>query len=342
MINSLKKITLSVIDLLTDLYWRLGRIIKTDFKTTEKLKQLYNKFPILKRISNSLKKNLVFSNKIISIKMKGGLGNQLFQISTVLAYGWKHSITPIFKKIKRSPSRIDTRPVYWDTVFRKLNIIKYRPYNLILYQEKQRWYKKIPPPKEFLHFEKSNGIIFNGYFGSYKYFNEYREKLLNLAFYMDPLEKEYLKKKHSEVFSHEKITISLHLRRDDRTTHPEKIQNPNLWKTDYYQKSIAFFEKKFGSNNIKIVVFSTSLEWVKNYLETEFPHLDAIFPQEKDYLELHLMSCCDHQILANSTFSWWGAYLNINPDKIVIAPKNWADPFYKDYDFIYMDDWIKM
>ena len=114
--------------------------------------------------------------------------------------------------------------------------------------------------------------------------------------------------------------------------------------SDYFRKrQIHFFEAKFGSNNIKLVVFSTSLEWVKNYLETKFSNLDAIFPQEKDYLELYLMSCCNHQILANSTFSWWGAYLNTNPDKRVIGPAKWFGPQNQNNDCdIIPPQWIKI
>jgi hypothetical protein len=93
------------------------------------------------------------------------------------------------------------------------------------------------------------------------------------------------------------------------------------------------------------VIFSDDLKWSKNFLNKEFPDLKLLFPREKDYLDLYLMSCCNHQIIANSTFSWWAAYLNIFPKKIVIAPKQWFGPkgyYYPNWDKIYVNDWIKI
>jgi len=151
-----------------------------------------------------------------------------------------------------------------------------------------------------------------------------------------------LTKKYPEIYNGKDLTIALHMRRGDVLLNPKKHGLPLLWESDYYSRSIAYFREKFAKKNLKIVIFSSDLEFVRNYAEKEFPSLDFIFPQEKDYLELFLMSCCDHLIIANSTFSWWGAYLNENPDKIVIAPKEW---FYvgvhKNWDYRYMKGWLK-
>ncbi len=338
----LKNRILSIIDIITDLYWRLGRLIKTDFNRTELLQQLIKKIPLMRKILSKVKINLVTPNKIVSVKLKGGLGNQLYQIATVIAYGWGHFIKPVFKEIQRAPSRVDTRPVYWDTIFRKLSLIKYRPYNLFKYQEKGRGYHKIPKPTEICNLANYSGILFNGYFSSEKFFDKFRDRLLPILFYIDPSEKEYLTKKYPEIYQGDKVTISLHIRRGDNITHPKKYDQPSLWNSDYYSKSIAYFEENFGINNIKVIIFSSDHEFVRNYMKKEFPSLDILFPQEKDYLELYLMTCSDHLIIANSTFSWWGAYLNINPKKIVIAPKYWANPIiHKNWDFRYMNGWLK-
>ncbi|GAG70869.1 unnamed protein product, partial [marine sediment metagenome] len=269
----LKKRILSIIDILSDLYWRLGRLIKTDYNRTEKLYQLIQKIPLRNKIQAKIKANLVVPKKIVSVKLKGGLGNQLYQIATVIAYGWEHSIPSVFKTIKRSPSRVDTRPVYWDNVFRKLPLVKHRPYNLFFYQEKKMGYHKIPKPSEICNLADYSGILFNGYFSSEKFFDKFRDKLLPILFFIDPSEKEYLTEKYPEIYDGDKITISLHIRRGDNITHPKKYDQPSLWNSEYYSKSIAYFGEEFGLNNIKIIIFSSDHEFVRNYIEKEFPSL---------------------------------------------------------------------
>ena len=338
----LKKRILSVIDILIDLYWQLGRLIKTDFNRTEKLQQLIEKISLLRKILAKIKTSLVVPQKIISVKLKGGLGNQLFQIATVLAYGWEHSLLPVFKKIPSAPSRVNPRPVYWGTVFRKLSLVKHLPYNLYFFQEKGKGYYKISKPTEICNLANYSGILFNGYFESEKFFDKFRDKLLPILFYIDPSEKEYLIQKYPEIYHEDKITIALHIRRDDNVSHIMKYPPPYLWDFDYYAKSLSYFIKKFGIEKILIVVVSDDPVWSKSYFKNKFPELNPILTNEKDYLDLYLMSCCEHQIIANSTFSWWAAYLNRNHNKIVIAPKNWDNPInHKSWEWKYMDKWLK-
>ena len=338
----LKKRILSIIDILIDLYWRLGRLFKSDSNRTEKLQKITKKIPLLTRFLSRLKTDLVIPKKIVSVKLKGGLGNQLYQIATVIAYGWEHSISPVFKEIQRVPSRVNTRPAYWDTIFRKLSLIKHRPYNLFLYQEKGRGYHKIPKPADMCDLKEYSGIIFNGHFENEKFFDKFREKLLPNLFYISPSENIYLVNKYPDIFRGDKITIALHIRRDDNISHIIKYPPPYLWDSDYYVKSLKHFKEKFGNDKILVVVVSDDPIWCKDYFKKEFPELNRIFPHEKDYLDLYIMSCCEHQIIANSTFSWWAGYLNRNKNKIVIAPKNWENNIlYKNWDWHYMDKWVK-
>ena len=282
------------------------------------------------------------SKKIVSFYITGGLGNQLFQIATVLAYGWKNSLIPIFEKVKESPSRVSPRPTYWNTVFKKISVSKYLPYRLVNFYEKSFTYQKIPPPDKIKNFYNSDGITFNsGFFQSAKYFDEFRERLLSCLFIIRASEKKFLKKKYLEIFNEEKITVSVHFRRGDNVTHPKLLYFPNLWDTDYYEKSIGYFQDKFGSENLKFVVISDGPIWAKEFMKINFPKLNLIFPHEKDYLDLYLMSCCKHQIISNSSFSWWAAYLNNNSEKIISAPKIWFGPEGPpNWDDIYMDGWI--
>ncbi len=320
-------------------------MIATFLKKKKSFKHFYE---VLVRKITILRKLLAILNfetkdntmKIVSANIIGGLGNQLFQIANALAYSSKYSLTPLFKKIRKSPSLLKPVPVYWDTVFRKIVVLNRLPLRLIDFKERDLSYHEIPSPDQISDLKDKNGIIFNGYFQSVKYFGEYRKKILPCLFYIDPSEKEYLKNKYPKIFNTEKITIALHIR-----IHPILLVFPNLSISDYYEKSVAYFQEKFGKKNLKFVVFSGNLgpNWAKTYIKNKFPNLNPIFPREKDYLELYLISCCKHQIISNSTFSWWGAYLNNFPKKIVIAPKNWYGPQGPPtwYD-LYINDWIKL
>jgi len=295
---------------------------------------------LIKRIINFLKfKAKNYPTKIVSAEIIGGIGNQLFQIANTLAYAWKYSLIPVFKKIKESKSMIKTRSVYWKTVFREILVRK----NLLSLQlipilEREFLYHEIPSPTQITNFQNKEGIIFKGYFQSAKYFDIYRKKLLKYLYFISPSEKKYLKKKYNEIYHIDTITIAIHFRRSDYLKVPNVFIN--LAETDYYKNSIIFFQEKFGKSNYKFIVFSDDQEWSKNYMKEFFPRIKPIFPVQKDYLELHLMSCCNHQIIANSSFSWWGAYLNKNPEKIIIAPKKWFGPDGPPKHSLYMDDWI--
>lgn len=311
-------------------------------KSFNQIYRFLNKFKVSKRIIDVFFLKAEYrTNKIVTVKLIGGLGNQLFQIATVLAYSWKYSLIPILKKTKDSIGRVRPRPTYWDTVFQKIHASKDLPHRLIVFDERGFNFHKIPHPYIFENFNSSNGIIFNGYFQTAKYFDEFRERLLTCLFIIKASEKEYLKKKYPEIFNEEKITISVHIRRDDNVSHPLPDFFPNLWNTDYYHRSIACIQEKISSKNLKFIIISDDPFWAKEYMKNDFPNLNPIFPHEKDYLDLYLMSCCKHHIIANSSFSWWAVYLNINPEKIITAPKVWFGPEGPpNWDDIYMDNWI--
>ena len=113
---------------------------------------------------------------------------------------------------------------------------------------------------------------------------------------------------------------------------------------EYYEKALAEFPE-----DQPVIVFSDSIDWVK---EQEFFSGDRFLHSEPDdkyadgsftpYTDLCLMSLCSHAIIANSSMSWWGAWLQINPNKKVIAPKMWFGPDYKDKDTsdLYYTGWI--
>jgi hypothetical protein len=116
--------------------------------------------------------------------------------------------------------------------------------------------------------------------------------------------------------------VSLHIRRGDYANNPRTTATHGLCSLDYYRASIQYVAERVQQPHF--FIFSDDLAWVKNNLEIEFPHEYVDWNQgEESYNDMRLMSMCKHHIIANSSFSWWGAWLNPKRDKIVVAPKNW-------------------
>lgn len=112
-------------------------------------------------------------------------------------------------------------------------------------------------------------------------------------------------------------SVAVHIRRGDYTAYQPLVLLP----LDYYRKAV---EKIIHlCENPRFFIFSDDINWAKQNLEQLCPQAEFVGAYTKDYQDLILMSRCKHNIIANSTFSWWGAWLNSNPDKIVVAPGKW-------------------
>ena len=116
--------------------------------------------------------------------------------------------------------------------------------------------------------------------------------------------------------------VSLHVRRGDYVSNPMTNATHGLCSLDYYKAAIRHVAERI--ENPHFFIFSDDMAWVKERLGMDFPcqHIEHNKGDES-YNDMRLMSLCQHHIIANSSFSWWGAWLNPNPDKIVVAPKQW-------------------
>ncbi|WP_147243677.1 alpha-1,2-fucosyltransferase [Pedobacter miscanthi] len=156
----------------------------------------------------------------------------------------------------------------------------------------------------------------NGYFQNEAYFTPLREKLLQefafpeLSILSKNIKKKILKTKHS---------ISLHVRRGDYLK-PENGLKHGILPISYYQQAIAHFNAILKEPNY--FIFSDDLDWCEenlSFIESK----TFVKTSGEPWEEMNLMSLCKYQIIANSSFSWWAAWLNNSADKIVIAPKKW-------------------
>lgn len=230
---------------------------------------------------------------MVSCKLTGRLGNHLFQIATsyTLAYENDDNLIIDSKYKKTINCSLDS---YMDNILRAINIgdviVDY------VYKEKHFYYDVI---------EYKKNIMLLGYFQSEKYLN--RDLILNL-FKIDEKSKSII-----DDLQIPKDAISIHVRRGD---YVDKQDRHPLCSVDYYNKAIDYFGK-----NKEYIILSDDPEWCKNNFKKY-----RVIENQKDYIDLYIMSTCENNIISNSSFSWWGAWLNDNNDKTVIAPSVWFGP----------------
>ena len=136
-------------------------------------------------------------------------------------------------------------------------------------------------------------------------------------------------------------SVSIHVRRGDYLTNPVTFQTHGLCDIDYYKKAIDEILDLVDKPHF--FIFSDDQSWAKSNIIFGAP-TDYVMHNNslKNYEDLRLMSYCRHHIIANSSFSWWGAWLGNNPEKIVIAPKKWFnDPKIDTTDLI-PDTWLRL
>lgn len=185
---------------------------------------------------------------------------------------------------------------------------------------------------------KSDRGYFEGFWQSAQYAGMV-EKELRRDFKFAEKKEEKLRKLSEKIIDTENV-VSIHIRRGDYLQSGNQRRFGNICTDDYYEKAIKYIDR-----NVKDPVFyffSDDIQWVKK----EYANLSAryisedMFDHYEDWYDMFLMSCCKHNIIANSTFSWWGAWLNRNKDKIVIGPKRWINTC--DYKDIYPREWIQI
>ena len=256
----------------------------------------------------------------------GGLGNQLFQIFATISYAIKSKNKFYFVDLEYSPSST-TRYTFWNSLLYKLN-----PF---LVKEIIQSSKIINQPKFTIdEIEISelnnNDICLKGDFQSELFFKEHYStiyKMLDINKQKNIVLDLFNNNNNNNINNiNFKNTISLHFRLGDykalQYCHP-------IMSYEYYNKSITFIQNK--DINMCNVLFFCEEEDVDiimitiNKLKDDFPNLNFIRATNdlKDWEQLLLMSCCEHNIIANSTFSWWGAYFNSSYNKIICYPSIW-------------------
>lgn len=270
------------------------------------------------------------------LNLMGGLGNQLFQIFALINYSIENNTQFKINKIKEdmvSPcDGKSPRPVYWETIFINLYKYTYENNNLYVnvYDEPGFSYNKIP--------YYDNDILIKGFFQSEKYFKANYKQIL-----LDILNIHEIKKSIIYYPHDNKTTVSIHFRIGDYITGKHY---GNILELPYYISSLNYI-KEHCKEPIRVLYFkeeSDNVDIMMNELQNMFPDIEFVQSEGSDWEQLLQMSLCKHNIIANSSFSWWGAYLNENENKMVCYPNTWFD---EKYSFLNTTDlipekWIKI
>jgi len=293
----------------------------------------------------------------IVVSLQGGLGNQMFQFATAKHLAVRNSCQlyldlSFFDENSIPNEGFTPRQYELDIFLRNQHIADKSIINSFYSGSKiisllKKWFKI---PNKFIFHEKSllfdhnvlditSTVLLNGFFQSEKYFSSIRETFLNI-FKFPSLNEPILDIIKSKMLNCN--SVGIHVRRGDFVSSAKTNKFHGICDVHYYQRAVSMFDTKL--NNPLYFFFSDDIEWVSQHLifngrcsivDTRYlPH----------WVDMYLMSICKHNIIANSSYSWWAAWLNQNEAKLVIAPSKWFEDVSMNLQTsdLYPNEWIKI
>ncbi|WP_343530707.1 alpha-1,2-fucosyltransferase [Pedobacter sp.] len=278
------------------------------------------------------------------VKILGGLGNQMFQYAFYLALANKYNnvkidisdfrnyelhngleLENVFDIKLQKASRFITElldPSYRAWGYRKLRRILNLKNTLVVEQNFFSFDKHI------LNDPKSR--IYWGYWQNTQYFEHVANKIRKCFMFKKPLTGK--NQQIAEIISSCE-SVSIHIRRGDYIGHDLL---GGICDLDYYKQAISVIENRVITPNF--FIFSNDIEWCEENLNIKDAHYISWNKNNDSYIDMQLMSLCKHNIIANSSFSWWGGWLNSNENKIIISPKKWTN---NSVNTLALEEWIK-
>lgn len=267
-------------------------------------------YTVLSSIKNKPKTDCI-------IVLRGGLGNQLFMLFAGLNYCCNHN-----KKLKIIWDKNERKlPKYFDNILSNFgdNVIETYSKPVDAYNEPRFSYKPIPSTE--------NNIVLYGYFQSSKYFPKIKNRIIDMLNFGDSLQNNFVE----SIKTRGLTPVILHVRRTDY------LQLPNyhpVQTIEYYKAGIEIIRENV--NNPHFLLISDDVKFLENIPLDEG---EKTIVDETDIKTMHLMSLCRYFIIANSSYSWWGA--NLGGYDLVVAPKNWfGHDGPQDWQDLYEKDWI--
>lgn len=286
---------------------------------------------------------------MIIVKIKGGLGNQMFQYAFGRALSMDRN-EELFLDISHFNNQAE-REAKRDFLLSNFNIraqilpeggsIKYTTGIRALFKKIKNKIKKVDAYKFYPVLLRSKSVFYEGHWINQKYFMHHQDSIRNDFLLKNPLSNaaEEISSLIGTCGQRNEVSVSLHIRRGDFVTNPYSAFNGVLG-IPYYQEAVNVMNERCREFSLHLFIFSDDIDWAKENLQfretTTFVSKKEIY----DYEEMSLMSKCSNHIIANSTFSWWGAWLNPNKNKIVVSTKQWLkDKTTKELDLV-SSEWI--
>lgn len=274
---------------------------------------------------------------MITARLKGGLCNQMFQLAAALGAANDHNKDLVIDfNITHHSGQGHPHKKYEDNLYKNIPRGAFKESKFVMYNEPHFHYAPIP--------NCSGNMLLDGYFQSEKYFNKHRDDVIKLFHFSDEI-KEAITSRINKIKNHfnKEETVCIHVRRG------EYLKLPTIHTVQPKEFFLSSM-KQFDKDKTVFIVISDDMKWCMENLNepnTAFCNTGYDYDTQPvtsgfpELYDLYLASQCNHNIISNSSFGWWGAWLNENDNK-VIAPKNWFGPDGpQDFYDIYCNGWKK-
>jgi hypothetical protein len=249
---------------------------------------------------------------MVYVNLKGRLGNNLFQLAAASSLAHLHNtdfaaiVTDYWCSEPDHCYLEDYLKQFKTNILSNVHFTSTIPKGLKEFNEQNSSFSPISFQKE---------ILLNGWFQSEKYFVD---SVVRELFNIDQKNYDYIKGKYGHLLLSDNTITSIHVRRGDYLKLPHQY---SICSMRYFEKAIDLIGR-----DKKYMIISDDINWCKRHFRG--PNFYFV-ENESPLIDLYLQAFCTNNIISNSTFSWWGAWLNKNPDKLVVAPTPWVGKFHK-------------
>jgi len=267
---------------------------------------------------------------MIRVVIKGGLGNQMFQYAYAKVIAEQYRL-PLLLDLSFYSKEAVSRTYSLDKLSINEKSTTERPSKHI----RSLWKRTLPINRLLMKMglRPLNTVYLDGYWQTEKNFGG-RNEFVRSLFKFPPPPIEWVQRVQNSN------SVAVHVRRGDYL----KIPRRQICNLDYFTQAMHLAESRLDEPTF--FIFSDDIEWCE-IIASKFKNVVLVRGCKSDLEDLHLMSLCKHMIMSNSSFSWWGAWLNESPGKLVFAPDKWIDDEKMNHEFMVIDEilpprWIRV